>query len=167
MKPSKTSEQATASTIYGRTSSLHPTHASKSYEEGRAHIQRKRVQQEKSPRITSRVTSRVSAPPSGVPPGGKQAGGFITWSRFDRLRPKHKKTTSRFGSPFCLQLKWCPRPDLNRYGCPYAPQTYASASSATRALCKYDYTLDAKPVSIVRCIKFKYTGDTPQCVRGP
>lgn len=27
---------------------------------------------------------------------------------------------------------WCPRWDLNPHGLPYAPQTYASASSATR-----------------------------------
>ena len=29
---------------------------------------------------------------------------------------------------------WCGRPDLNRYGCPHAPQTCASAYSATTAL---------------------------------
>ena len=32
-----------------------------------------------------------------------------------------------------LVPRWCGRPDLNRYGCPHAPQTCASAYSATTA----------------------------------
>ena len=40
---------------------------------------------------------------------------------------------------FCIKVyplsSWCGRWDLNPYGLPYAPQTYASACSATTAFC--------------------------------
>ena|GEM_PF-1208138 len=45
-------------------------------------------------------------------------------------RKNNKKNS--LSAVICL-MDWCPGPDLNRYGCPYAPQTYASASSATWA----------------------------------
>ena len=41
----------------------------------------------------------------------------------------HKKSERAILVP-----RWCGRPDLNRYGCPHAPQTCASAYSATTAL---------------------------------
>ena len=62
--------------------------------------------------------------------------------RSKRLRPFCFKGSVPFAS---FIFSWCPRWDLNPHGCPYAPQTYASASSATRTNCFWCRRWDLNP----------------------
>ena len=57
----------------------------------------------------------------------KQMRNKNSYNTYKNSTKKHRKT-------FVFDARWCDRWDLNPYGCPHAPQTCASACSATVAL---------------------------------